>query len=459
MTEPRLDKGLHLHFDPISGVAGDMTVAALVHAGVPESVVKKAIAAISVKGLKVAFEPRRKGAFMGLGFVVVWPGKESDHDHDHEHEHGHEPDHAHGHGHHHVHNQDHAHVHASVHEKKPTAKKHEHAHAHRPYSEIQKLLKKASLDASTKALAAEIFERIARAEAELHGISIDRIAFHEVGAWDSIADIIGAAAALAWLAPAAISSSPLVVGTGTIRTAHGLMPVPAPATASILRGIPVRQEGLGELTTPTGAAILATVVSKFGSAPPMILAAQGFGAGTKEFPDRSNVLRVLLGQPVGVSHAPSAPEVVCLSANLDDMNPQLMEPLMTALFAAGALDVWNTPIQMKKGRPAFCVSALCDPEGVEAVEAAFFIHSTTIGVRRQSFQRSVLDRSTLKVKTELGEIAVKVAGKHGEILGVTPEFEDCRKLAEQRGLPIRTVLTVAQAAAHAALGKPRRRRR
>jgi uncharacterized protein (DUF111 family) len=237
------------------------------------------------------------------------------------------------------------------------------------------------------------------------------------------------------------------------------MPVPAPATASILRGIPVRHEGSGELTTPTGAAILATVVSSFGSAPPMILSAQGFGAGTKEFPDRSNVLRVLLGQPVGVSHAPSAPEVVGLSVNLDDMNPQLMEPLMTALFSAGALDVWNTPIQMKKGRPAFCVSALCDPEDVEAIEAAFFLHSTTIGVRRQVFQRSVLDRATLMVQTELGEIAVKVAGKHGEILGVTPEFEACRQLAEKRGLPTRAVLAAAQAAAHSAIGKPRGRRR
>jgi uncharacterized protein (DUF111 family) len=166
-----------------------------------------------------------------------------------------------------------------------------------------------------------------------------------------------------------------------------------------------------------------------------------------------------LGQPVGAAHAPAAPEVLGLSANIDDMNPQLMEPLLTALFAAGALDAWITPIQMKKGRPAFCVSALGEPEDVAALEGAFFAHSTTIGVRRQRFERTVLDRATLRVKTVLGEVEVKVAGRDGELLGVTPEFESCRQIAEKHRLPTRAVLAVAQAAGHAAMEKSKGRRR
>jgi hypothetical protein len=449
-------KGLHLHFDPCSGVAGDMTVAALVDAGVPEKVIVGAIRAIGLKGLKVGFEPRKRGAFMGLGFTVDWPGK------------------RHGHGHHHGHHHDHGAGGPSPAELRSAASPrkrgeagarghdhehgHEHGHEHRDYSEIRRLLRKSSLDGEAKKLAERIFERIAREEAALHGVAVERVAFHEVGAWDSIADIVGAAAALAWLEPASVTSTPPVLGSGVIATAHGLMPVPAPATVAILRGLPVLAEGVGELTTPTGAAILATVVGAFAGPPPMRLVAQGFGAGTREHADRPNVLRVLLGQTLGQALPAAASEVVLVATNVDDMNPQLAEPLMTELFAAGALDVWFSPITMKKGRPAVEVSALCVPAALALVERAFFANSSTIGVRRQVMQRTVLERAMAKVATAYGEVRAKVVSREGEILGATPEFEDCRKLALRAGVPVRKVVAEASAAALALFAFSRKRR-
>ena len=432
-------KGLHLHFDPVSGVAGDMTVAALVDAGVPEKIVSGAVRAVGVKGLKVGFERRKRGAFVGLGFKVDWPGKG--------HGHGSETDHGHGHDHDHGHDHNHGHNHG-----------HGQRHEHRDYSEIRRLLRRSSLDAATKRLAEDIFGRIAEEEAALHGVLVDRVAFHEVGAWDSIADIVGAAAALAWLEPSAVTSSPPVLGSGVIHTAHGLMPVPAPATAAILRGLPVLAEGTGELTTPTGAAILATVVDSFTDPPPMRLVAQGFGAGTREHSDRPNVLRVLLGQAMGEALPPSAAEVVLVAANIDDMNPQLAEPLMAELFVAGALDVWFAPITMKKGRPAVEISALCQPAMLAAVEDAFFANSSTIGLRRQVMQRTVLDRAMAKVATVYGSVRVKVASRQGEVIGATPEFEDCRKLAARAGVPVRQVVAEASVAALALLRSSSKRR-
>jgi uncharacterized protein (TIGR00299 family) protein len=444
MTQKRpLEKGLHLHFDPISGIAGDMTVAALVHAGVPQKVIIDAVKAMGVKGLKVSFEPRRRGSFMGLGYLVDWPGAHALHT---AHAHVSAPKHEHSHHHekHHHHHDELGKPHGEpVHIHPHSA---QHGHPHRPYSEICRLLKRAKLDPQTKKITADIFDRIAKAEAELHGIPVEQIAFHEVGAWDSIADIVGASAALAWLDPSGVTSSPPVLGSGTVRTAHGLMPVPAPATTSILQNIPVCDEGQGELTTPTGAAILASIVTSFSATPPLILRAQGFGAGTKEFADRSNVLRVLLGEPCGQALPPSPAEVFCVSTNIDDMNPQLMEPLMTALFKAGALDGWITPIQMKKGRPAFCVSALCQPEALAEIEAAFFLNSTTLGLRRQAMQRTVLSRSLAKVKTSYGEVTVKIAAQAGTILGGTPEFEDCLRLANKAQVPVRKVIDDARVA-------------
>jgi len=438
---------LHLHFEPTSGIAGDMAVAALVDAGVPSKVVTGAVAAMGVRGLKVAFGRRKRGAYVGRSFDVSWPGQaragrrskmvhgHAHGDHDHPHHDGHDHEH-HDHGHH---DQD---AHAAP-----------HAHDHRDYAEVKRLLKRARLDADARALAGDIFARIAEVEAELHGTRIDRVAFHEVGAYDSIADVVGVAAAIAHLAPASIGSLPPVVGTGLVRTAHGPVPVPAPATAALLAraDVPIVAEGQGELTTPTGAAILAAVVDRFGPLPPMRPRAIGYGAGTRQLADRANVLRVIVGEAIGAVDTPPAGDVVLVEANVDDMNPQLVGPLYDALFAAGAVDVWSATILMKKGRPAVQVSALAPPAALAAVERAFFANSTTLGLRRRALERVVLARSFVPVATAYGKVRIKLGALDGEILGAQPEFEDCRRLAAQAGVPAREVLAAASAAARTLL--------
>jgi uncharacterized protein (TIGR00299 family) protein len=403
-------QGLHLHFEPTSGIAGDMAVAALVDAGVPPGVVTGAVDAMGVRGLRASFARRRRGAFVGRGFVVTWPRVHAGHAHA-------------------------AHAHPA-------------GHDHRDYAEIKRLLARARLDADVRALAGDIFARLADVEAALHGVRADRVTFHEIGAYDSIADVVGVAAAIAWLAPASIGSLPIVVGTGRVHTAHGELPVPAPATAALLRGVPIVAEGEGELTTPTGAAIIAAVVDTFGALPPMRLAAVGYGAGTRELADRPNVLRAALGAPLGRVDEPAAGDVVRLEANLDDMSPQLVAPLLDALFAAGAVDVWSAPIIMKKGRPALEVTALAPPAAVVDVQRAFFRHSTTLGVRMQEMNRAVLSRAFDRVETPYGAVRVKLGGLDGEILGAQPEFEDCKRLAARAGVPVRVVLAAASAAAH-----------
>jgi uncharacterized protein (TIGR00299 family) protein len=323
------------------------------------------------------------------------------------------------------------------------------AHAHRDYAEIRRLLRRATLDRDAKALAEEIFARIAEVEAALHGVALDKVGFHEVGAFDSIADVVGASAAIAWLAPGSIGSSAPVVGTGIVHTAHGPLPVPAPATAALLRGIPLIAEGVGELTTPTGAAFLACVVDAFGAAPPLTLSAIGYGAGTRELSDRANVLRVMLGATVGQPSAPSAESALLLQTNIDDMSPQLLPALMDALLAAGALDVWSSSIAMKKGRPAFEVSALVEPGRLDAVRRAFFLNSTTLGLRLSPVTRATLARATTSVTTPWGAVGVKVGALDGEPVNAQPEFDDCRRLAAAARIPVKRVWTAALAAAHA----------
>jgi uncharacterized protein (TIGR00299 family) protein len=441
-------KGLHLHFEPTSGIAGDMAVAALVDLGVPPAVVTDAVKAMGVRGLGLRFGRRRRGAYTGRFFDVVWPGKSKpsrghhhgshDHDqHDHDHHHTH-ADHDHGHHHH---------------------DDHHHEHAHRDYREVKRLLSRAKLRNDVRELAADIFHRIAEVEAELHGMKLERVTFHEVGAYDSIADVVGVAAAIAHLEPASIGSLPPVVGTGRVRTAHGPVPVPAPATAALLAGIPILPEGEGELTTPTGAAILAAVVDRFGPLPPMNVRAIGYGTGTRELADRANVLRAIVGEPLGAVDLPAAAQTLLFEANVDDMSPQLVGPLYEALAAAGAVDVWSAPVLMKKGRPALTISALAPAREAPAVERAFFRHSTTLGLRRRPVERVVAARSFAKVATPYGRVQVKIAALDGEVLGAQPEFEDCRRVAARARVPVKEVLAAAAAAARGLLPRPAKKGR
>ena len=409
-------RGAELYFDCFSGIAGDMTMAALFDLGVPEAVVRDELAKLPVKNYRLTTERVRRGALVGNKIHVLVDEEHHEHEH-HEHDHAHhDPRHPHG-GHDH------------------------HHHTH--YRDIKAMLEQ-HLGGEVLRRALAIFDRIAAVEARLHGVTVEEVAFHEVGAIDSIVDIVGAAAALAWLSPSRMTARRVPLGGGTVMTAHGRLPVPAPATLELLAGAEVEPGGDTELTTPTGAAILAASVEAYGAMPSMRVVAVGWGAGDRELPDRPNLLRVVAGVRTPLAAA-SDDEVVVVEANIDDMNPELCEPLLDALFAAGAVDAWFTPIIMKKSRPALTVAALCPPAAREAVATALLRESTTIGVRFSSRQRLVLPRLLIEVDTPWGKVPVKVAGE-GDSANAAPEYEVCRKLAGAAGVPVKRVYLAALAA-------------
>jgi uncharacterized protein (TIGR00299 family) protein len=416
-------RGCVLYFDCFAGVAGDMALGALLDLGVPEDAVRGELAKLPIAGWRLTRERVRRGALMGTKIRVL---VEDEHEHEpaHDHDHPHPPDHAHD----------------------PRHRHHPHTH----YRDIRALLTTA-LDGDVRDRALAIFDRIAAVEARLHGLPVEEVAFHEVGAIDSIVDIVGTAAALAWLRPSAIRSRALPLGGGSVDTAHGRLPVPAPATLELLAGAPVETGTAsdGELTTPTGAAIIAAAAAGFGPLPPMRVVAVGWGAGDRELPDRPNLLRVVAGEPTPatVVDEPADAHVV-LEANVDDMNPQLAEPLVEALFAAGALDVWLTPTLMKKGRPGLLLGALCETARRAEVTAALFAESTTLGVRWRPTARTVLPRRFVDVETPWGRVPVKVAGDGDAPLNAAPEYEVCRALAREHGVPVKQVIAAAVAALH-----------
>jgi pyridinium-3,5-bisthiocarboxylic acid mononucleotide nickel chelatase len=323
----------------------------------------------------------------------------------------------------------------------------EHAHYH--YAAIRVRIAEAALPAGTKRRALDIFDRLARAEAKLHGTTVDEVVLHEVGAIDSVVDVVGTAAALDWLDPGSVSCGSVAMGHGTITCAHGVLPVPAPAALEILReaaGV-MADGGLArELCTPTGAAILAATVTSWTAAPAGRPIAVGWGAGDAELADRANVLRVVALDAGAGSRAAHTDEVWQIDANLDDMSPELCGPASEAVFAAGALDVWWTPITMKKGRPALMISALATAGTRGAVAAAILRETTTIGVRYAVRERTILARTIREVATAYGAIPVKVAADGDTIMNAAPEFEACVAAARRHGVPVKLVFAAAQAA-------------
>lgn len=295
--------------------------------------------------------------------------------------------------------------------------------------------------------ALDMFDRVARAEAKLHGTTIEDVAFHEVGAIDSIVDIVGTAAALAWLAPAAVTATSVAMGHGRLDCAHGVLPVPAPAALEILREAGGVMESGGvarELCTPTGAAILASAVTAWQPMPPLVPLAVGYGAGDADLPDRANVVRAVIGRPVpNDEDSATSDRVWRLEANIDDMSPEMCEHAAQAAFAAGALDVWWTPIIMKKGRPALELAALAPDAALDPIMRALFTETTTIGVRFTRMSRRVLARNIAVVDTPYGQLPIKLARMDGQIVNAAPEFEPCRQAAETAGVPLKQVFAAA----------------
>jgi len=320
---------------------------------------------------------------------------------------------------------------------------------HRHLSHIEKLIGDAALDGAVKQKALRVFRRLGEAEAKIHNQPIEKIHFHEVGAVDAILDIVGGCLGLAMLGNPELVCSPLNVGGGSVEAAHGSLPVPAPATAELLKGIPIYSSGVqGELVTPTGAALVSILASSFGPLPAMKVERIGYGAGTKDFPSHPNIARLMLGEKVEGAEAGGAggETVLVIEANIDDMNPQIFGYLAEKALAVGALDVTCTPVQMKKNRPGLLVSILSEPDLENTLTRLLFEETTTIGVRITEARRKILDREVVMVETAYGAVRMKVASLDGKEVNVAPEFDDCRRLASEKSVPLKEVMLAAQEA-------------
>src|SRR5512138_2701043 len=377
---------MHLHFDCTAGISGDMTVAALIDLGLPLEHLRTELARLPLPSdrYSIGTEQCQRRGIRAARFIVQ------------------------------------------------VAEEHHHRH----YSDIRKMIEESSLADGVKERSLRIFRRLAEAEATVHGVALAEVHFHEVGAVDSIVDIVGAAIGLEYLGVTGISASPLPLGSGFVETAHGRLPVPAPATAELLKGVPVHgNTGPGERVTPTGAAIVTSLATAFGSAPPMRLTGIGNGGGGKDFSDIPNILRLFLGEPSGAGEAWNE-EIQVLETHIDDMTPEVAGFLMERLFEAGALDVTYSPLQMKKNRPGMKLTVLALPAMSDRLARLVLAESTAIGIRRYRADRLVLERATEERETTLGRVRVKVISDHGLLLRITPEFDECRRLALSHGMPI-----------------------
>ena len=323
-------------------------------------------------------------------------------------------------------------------------------HPHRAWSDIRALLERAPLPAAVREPALRVFARLADAEARVHGVAPDDVVFHEVGSWDAVADIVGVCAALADLGVIDLTASPVMLGDGRVSTAHGDLPVPAPAVLELARGWRVLPGGVGELATPTGMALIRGLATAgCGTLPAMTVAAVGVGAGGRDIPGRPNVVRVVLGEPVSGSEGANSSTMWVLETNVDDLDPRVWPTALTALLDAGAADAWLVPIVMKKGRPAHSLCVLAPDAALDLLRAEVFALTGTLGVRESPVQRTALDRDWLSVSLPGGQVRIKVGLRDGVVDVITPEFDDAAALARQRGVPVRHVLAEAIAAAAA----------
>jgi len=384
------------HFDCFSGISGDMTLAALLDLGVSQDAVVAGITSLGLP-IKITAEKVTKGGFAATQIFIDAP--------------------------------------------------HQHEHRHLP--EIEAILSGGSLTPSQRDLALKIFRRLAVAEATVHGVSIDHVHFHEVGALDSIADIAGSAIALDLLGVEQFTSSSVAVGSGTIKCEHGVMPVPTPATAELLKGVPLRPAPIKtELTTPTGAAILTSIVTEYLDTPPLTIERIGHGAGSKDFLEQPNLLRIFVGlspRPTGgegLGVRGDADTVWILETNLDDIPGEIVGYCFDQLFAAGALDVWTTPIQMKKNRPGVLLSVIGMQANLDALETILFRETRTFGIRRHLAERYKLRREAITVETPWGPVRAKRGWREGEAAIVTPEYEDCARIARDYAVALAEVYRV-----------------
>jgi hypothetical protein len=388
------------YFDCFAGAAGDMIVAALLDAGADFDRLRAELAKLDLGGYELRVESVQRGGIAGTQFHV------------------------------------------------DVADEH---HPERKLADILPLIDSAGLADGAADRARRIFTRLGEAEGRVHGMDPSQVHFHEVGAVDSIVDVVGACVAMELLEIDQVISSPLVLGRGTIQCAHGTLPVPAPATAELVRDVPVAGSDVdGEATTPTGAAVLTTLADRYGPLPAMRVSAVGMGAGSRDSETRPNLLRVFVGAEERPGSADTAVELSC---NVDDCTGEMVGATLEKLLSAGCLDAWATPVVMKKSRPAWTVSALAEPADVDAAERILFAETTTFGVRRRLVTRSKLDRHHETVETPYGPIRIKIAGRGGEVLTASGEFSDCLQAAEAHGVSVKEVLAAAAQAYRSRRGR------
>jgi uncharacterized protein (TIGR00299 family) protein len=380
------------YFDCFSGISGDMTLGALADAGCDLELVRTELRHLGVAGWEFTSEKVWKNG-MAATYVHV---------------------------------------------------KTEHQHKHRSLRAILEILQNSQLAPPVRERASAIFQKLGEAEARVHDVPLEEIHFHEVGAVDAIVDTVGACIGFGSLGIEKFACSPLNVGSGTCKMVHGILPVPAPATANLLQGKPTYSSGIQrELVTPTGAAIVATLCDSFGPQPPMSVSSIGYGAGTADLEGQPNVLRIMIGESAEKPVPGYEEEITVIEANLDDMNPQIYGYVLEKALGAGALDVYTTPVQMKKNRPGTLLTVLCKPQDTNALMPLIFAETTTFGVRTYRAQRRTLPREHVSVSTSFGGVRIKVSRVNGRILHVAPEYDDCRKLAVEKNVPLQQVINEA----------------
>ena len=414
------------YLDCFSGISGDMFLGALIDAGVPARLLEDPVAALNIGASLQISKVTRSGISATKVDVLASDALAEAVTHEHSH---HTHDHEHGHSHSHSHDE-----------------KHGHSHEHtRGLKEIREIISRSAISESAKTTAISIFEALGAAEAKIHDMEIEKVHFHEVGAVDALVDIMCAAVGAEALGVDEIVCSSLNVGGGTVKCAHGTLPVPAPATVELLKGASVYSSGVqAGLVTPTGAAIVKTLVKRFGAFPEMKIEKSGYGAGSRDFPGHANVLRLTIGEAQTQLAAKTLQETISvLEANLDDMNPQVFGYVLDRLLEEGALDVFGLPVQMKKNRPGMLLTVLCRQEDVSKLTDLIFKETTTLGVREREEKRRVLARKWIMVGTRWGNIRLKVASMNGTVTNYAPEYEDCRKIAAANHVPLKSVMQEA----------------
>ena len=432
------------YLDCFSGISGDMFLGALLDAGLPASVLEETVAALNI-GARLEISRVTRGGISATK-VDVWIGDEKDLPRE-QVSHAHQDAHSHG--------------SAGVSPGSPArsnlarwgdspavvrASRPRQHEPHRGLKEIQQIVRNASIASAAQERALAIFQALGEAEAKIHNTDVEKIHFHEVGAVDAIVDIVCASVGSLALGIDEWVCSPLNVGGGTVECAHGRFPVPSPATVELLRGAPVYSSGVdAELVTPTGAAIVKTLCVRFTPFPSMKITASGYGAGSRDLANQPNVVRLTIGEAASAQTAQEIPEdsVAVLEANLDDLNPQVFGYVMERLLAEGALDVFGTPVQMKKSRPGMLLTVLARPEDAPRLTKLIFGETTTLGIRMRKERRQTLVRRSIAVQTPWGEVRMKVANLNGSIANYAPEYEDCRRIADQHKVPLKQVMQEA----------------